>query len=155
MPARDIKKELSQLSSLQREVRLLDDQLSRLHERRKKINSSVRTDGAKGSTPYFPYTLHNITITGLSDDELVAKVEIRESIDKVKKKLHKRRAACVKEYNRLNDFIAAVNDSDMRQILTLRYIYHLEWQDIAAKMGPEASEDSVRMAHERFLKKFQ
>lgn len=149
----DIKDDLTQLSKLQGEVKLLEDQLAKLKVRRQDINSNVRADGVKGSMPDFPYVLHNILVKGLSDMELGEKVSIRTDIQHIKKQLDRKREACVKEYVRLNSFILNVNDSEMRQILTLRYIYDAEWQDIADHLGGKATEDSVRVAHDRFLKK--
>jgi hypothetical protein len=154
MPKRDLKKELSQLSDLQGEVKMLEQQLAGLSEQRRDINSNVKTDSVKGSMPGFPYVLHNITVKGLSDDELGQKQGIKSDIEAVKAQLHDRRAACLKEYKRLNEFIASVDDSEMRQILTLKYVYGLHWPDIAAKMGPQVSKDSIRMAHDRFLEKY-
>ena len=53
------------------------------------------------------------------------------------------------EYNRLNRFIASVDDSLMRQILSLRYGF--SWQRIAFIIGGGNSADSVRMLINRFL----
>ena len=54
------------------------------------------------------------------------------------------------EYNRLNRFIASVDDSLMRQILSLRYVDGFSWQRIAF-IGGGNSADSVRMLINRFL----
>jgi hypothetical protein len=38
-------------------------------------------------------------------------------------------------------------------ILSLRYINGLSWEQVAASISPYASGESVRKAHERFLRK--
>lgn len=60
---------------------------------------------------------------------------------------------CMIEYNRLIRFISSVEDSQMRQILTLRYVNGMTWQRIATEIGGGNTEDSVRMALTRFLER--
>lgn len=55
------------------------------------------------------------------------------------------------EYNRLMRFISEVKDSQMRQILTLRYLNGLTWQRIATEIG-ETDESYPRRKHNKFLK---
>ncbi|GHV33167.1 hypothetical protein FACS18949_06390 [Clostridia bacterium] len=59
---------------------------------------------------------------------------------------------CFYELNRLNRYINAVEDSQMRIILSLRYINGLTWQQIAVSIGGN-TDDSIRKAHDRFLAK--
>ena len=59
---------------------------------------------------------------------------------------------CWYELNRLNRFIASVEDSQMRQILTLRYINRMSWQQVALAMG-ETDESYPRRKHNIFLEK--
>lgn len=154
MPKHDLKSELSQLSFFKKEVQLLDDQLCREQERQKKINSNFRTDSVRGSMKDYPYILHTISVSGLDDGEIAEKAQIRDDMKNIKKQLNKQPIACLTEYKRLYGFIANVEDSEMRQILTLRYVYGNEWQEIADHLGGKAMEDSVRKSHERFLEKF-
>ncbi len=58
---------------------------------------------------------------------------------------------CFFELNRLNRFISTVDDSLIRQILSLRYVNGLTWRQIAFSVGGGNTEDSVRKAHDRFL----
>ena len=51
---------------------------------------------------------------------------------------------CFAEYTRLLRFIRGVEDSRMRQILTLRYRNGMTWQRIAMEIGGGNTEDSVR-----------
>ena len=59
---------------------------------------------------------------------------------------------CWYEMNRLNRYIDSVEDSQMRQILTLRYIKQYSWYKIANEIGGNNTADSIRMMHNRFLK---
>ena len=59
---------------------------------------------------------------------------------------------CWYELNRINRYIQGVEDSFMRQVLTYRYVNGLSWNQIALSIGGGNTADSVRMAHNRFLK---
>jgi len=59
---------------------------------------------------------------------------------------------CFYELNRLNRFINSVGDSQMRMILSLRYINGMTWQQIAFSIG-EYDEQYPRRKHNEFLKK--
>lgn len=54
--------------------------------------------------------------------------------------------------NEIEEFIASVDDSRMRRIINLRYIENLSWNRVADKIGGGNTEDSIRMAFNRFLK---
>lgn len=56
------------------------------------------------------------------------------------------------EYNRLITYINSIEDSYIRQILTLRYVNGLSWQQIAHHMGGGNTSDGVRMACNRYLR---
>lgn len=58
---------------------------------------------------------------------------------------------CWQELRRLSRYISTVEDSQMRQILTLRYIECLTWNQVADAIGGGNTEDSVRKAHDRYL----
>lgn len=50
-------------------------------------------------------------------------------------------------------FICSVDDSQMRLILSMRYIDKLSWRKIAFKLGGKNTEDGVRMMEHRFWEK--
>ena len=126
------KKELSQLYWLNREI---EEQQRRLAEL-----ESLATSCA-------------YQITGMPkgrgvDDKLakyVAEIaDLRSLIDLNIKK-------CFYELNRLNRYINSLEDSLIRQILSLRYINRLSWLQIAFSVGGNNTADGVRKAHDRFL----
>lgn len=60
---------------------------------------------------------------------------------------------CLQEVRRLNEYIESVDDSLTRQILTFRHMNGLSWTQVAACIGGGNTKDSVRMLHDRFLRK--
>lgn len=55
--------------------------------------------------------------------------------------------------NGIEEFIASLNDSQMRRIISLRFLDRMSWRNVAQNIGGGNTEDSVRMAFERFMKK--
>ena len=55
--------------------------------------------------------------------------------------------------NQIEEFIAGLKDSRMRRIINLRFIQNLSWNKVADKIGGGNTEDSVRMAFNRFMEK--
>ena len=55
--------------------------------------------------------------------------------------------------NKVEEFIASLDDSRMRRIITLRFIDNLSWFKIAERLGGKTTADSVRMEFNRFMKK--
>lgn len=76
----------------------------------------------------------------------------RENLETAKELLEAKMQVAFAEYNRLNRYIASVEDSFLRQILALRYVNGLSWTAVAMHMGGGNTGDSVRKAHDRFLK---
>ena len=53
----------------------------------------------------------------------------------------------------VEEFINSIDDSYMRRIINYRFIDNLSWVQVSFKMGAGYTEDSVRMAFERFMQK--
>lgn len=53
--------------------------------------------------------------------------------------------------NQVEEFIASVDDSRMRRIITLRFIDNLSWNKVADRIGGNNTEDSVKKAFYRFI----
>lgn len=126
------KSELSQLFYLNREIEREQERLASLEEAA--TDTSVKISG-------MPF------VGGMSDKTAIA-AEIADAKAIIKAK----QIAAVAEYNRLIRYINSVNDSFIRQILGLRYIDGKSWQGIANEIGGNTA-DSIRMAHNRFLRK--
>ena len=61
--------------------------------------------------------------------------------------------ASVVEYNRLIRYIETIDDPMIREIMRLRHLDGKSWRNVAKGLGGNNTEDGVRKAHDRFLKK--
>jgi len=127
------KKELSQLCWLKREIAGDRERLRELESRA--VSAGVQLTGMPGAG--------GIRDTvGRYASEMA---DLRHSIDS-------KRQRCWEELQRLVRYIDTVEDSLMRQILTARYVEGKSWNQVADSIGGGNTEDSVRMAHNRFLR---
>ena len=126
------KNELSQLYWLNREIKRDKQKLAELRTAAEggtaKISGMPHVSGVSRS-------LENYSVLIAEQEELI-NAKIKQTIIL---------------YNQLNRYIATVQDSLMRQILTCRYIDGFSWAKVAMCVGGNNTEDSVRKAHNRFL----
>lgn len=125
-------KEMSQLYYLNREIEHLQRQLEELECL------------AEGTTQMITGMPHG---SGTSDK--VGRYAVR--IADLRSMIDNRKARCWNELNRLNAYIDGVEDSLTRQILTLRYVNGLSWQQVADSVGGGISSDGVRKIQQRYL----
>lgn len=129
------KKELSQLYWLNREIEADKRRLEEL--RLAAVSATAKITG-------LPH------VTGVRDKvgEIAVLIEEQSKLIELKKK------QTVIEYNRLMRYINSVDDSLMRQILKLRYVNGLSWQQVAFAIG-ENDEQYPRRKHNKFLQSQQ
>lgn len=128
-------KELSQLYYLNREIEM--DQ-RRLEELRAKSTSpgSPRFDGMPKGTA------------------TVSKVErYAEEIADLEAIIAAKQQQCIHERNRLERYIADIDDSLTRQIFKLRFVKGLSWVQVAQRIGGSSTEKSVSVICYRHIKK--
>jgi len=128
------KKELSQLYWLNREI---EEQQRRLEELECLATSC---------TSHITGMPRSTGVTDRLSKHVAEIVDLKGLIDLNIKK-------CFYELNTLNRYIETVDDSQMRMILSLRYINGLNWVQIAMGIGGGNTADGVRKAHDRFLAK--
>jgi len=128
------KKELSQLYWLNREI---DEQQRRLDELECLATSC---------TSHITGMPRSTGVTDRLSKYVAEIVDLKGLIDLNIKK-------CFYELNRLNRYIETIEDSQMRMIISLRYINGLNWVQIAMSIGGGNTADGVRKAHDRFLAK--
>lgn len=129
------KKELSQLYYLNREI---EEQQRRVRELENlatsctsQITGMPRAEGVSDKIAKY--------VTEIADLKALIDLNLKK---------------CFYELNRLNRYINTVEDSEMRMILSLRYINGLSWQQIAFSIGYQ-DESVPRKRHNRFLRKFE
>lgn len=126
------KKELSQLYYLRKEIK-------KLRKKREEMESdSTFITQIIDGMPH---------LTGISDKTGRFATELAYLSLMIKNKEEQ----CVCEYMRLMTYINGIEDSEMRQIMTHRYIEGKTWQQVAFAMG-ETDESYPRRKHNIFLK---
>lgn len=128
------KKELSQLYYLNREIEELQRRIEELE-----CTATSTTSPITGMP-----SVH--TVRDKLGDYAAEIADLKGILDLNMKK-------CFYEFNRLNRYIQGLGDSEMRMILSLRYVNGLSWQQIAFSIGGGNSEDGVKKKAYRFLKK--
>ena len=123
--------ELSQLFWLKREIEREYERLTQLEE------------AATATTPQWS----GLPAAGLVADKTAIAAQIADARTVIKAKLE----LAVLEYNRLNRYIASIDDSLIRQIIALRFVDGLSWRQVALHAGGGNTEDSVRKAVKRYL----
>lgn len=126
-------KELSQLYYLNKEI--AQDKQKLLQFEEIATNTAAKITG-------LPH------VGGISD-----KTAIAAEIADLKTSIEARIQLSMVEYNRLNRYIQSVDDSLIRQIISLRFVDGLKWQQVAVSIGGNNNEDSLRMLLNRFLRK--
>lgn len=126
--------QLEQYIQLRREEKLWAKELEDL---RAKNRVWVR-DTVRGSSAVFPYTEHPISISGIVEtpDPRVAAMEER---------LHARRERCRREREEIEQYIDAVEDSQLRQILHYRFIKGYSWAKVSILMNNKESTLKMRL----------
>lgn len=134
------KKQLKQLRYLKSEIKILKEQIENL-------DYTTTKDSVKGSDQEFPYVQRTFTITGIDYEDYNRKVR------RLQRQLQRRLDELIDLVEETNSYIENIDDSLIRQIISLRYINGLTWDQVAASIGGNNTADSVRMLCDRFLKK--
>jgi len=137
------KRELSQLNFLESEIKQLK---KRIEWAENYGNPPIATDSVKGSSPHFPYTEHTIMITGIDYSKH------NGAVKKLKKEYQNKLDELASILEETFKYIYSLPNSEMRQILTLRYIDKLSWQKVAESMGLEGDGSTQRKKHDKFIK---
>jgi len=135
---------LTQINSIRKEIKDLQD---RLEKSIKPVE--VVTDSVQGSGRDYPYIKHNCVIQGIDEHRVVLNKKNRKKYEKlIKSNEHKLEKLIVKlEYE-----LKYIEDSDVRRIIRYRYEDNLNWVQIQIQMEYE-HEDTARKKLERFLEK--
>ena len=128
------KKELSEIHWLYKEIAMWQKELDRL-ENQSLVKGQNLSDAPHGSS-----TRSKVENQAVQPETIKADIEVL-----------KERAE--QEKNKIRQYIKSINDSQIRQIINYRFVEHLKWDEVAARMGAGYTADSVRMALRRFFDK--
>lgn len=138
-----LKELLKDFDDIQNEIEDLNKRLEKMN----KIENTVTSDSVQGSSKYFPYTKHNIKISGIRvPRNKNLKRKYRKMIESKKHKLDKMRLEIEYELN-------YVKDPKIREIIRYKYNDNMNWKQVMRKMKYN-SEDTARKKLQRFLKKY-
>lgn len=87
------------------------------------------------------------------DERRIKELENTPELVEVKAEIEKKYVRIKAEWTRLEQYIANVDDSYMRQILTLRYAYNYSWRKVALRIGGGNTADGVKKRCQRFVSK--
>lgn len=124
-------KELNQLYWLKKEIEQQQKRLSKLRLV-SNIRRPVLTDIPKSTEQKNIIEYYVINVVDLENI-------IKSNIER-----------CIEETKKIESFIATINDSEMRQIVTLRSIQGLTWEQIGQKLNSDRT--TVSKKFRKFLK---
>lgn len=133
------KTDLEQMSFLHKEIEDLQERLDKLNKPLKQVIDSVQ-----GSSISYPYIQHHCIIEGVEYPKHGnLKRKLKKLIKDSKRDLDKR-------INNLEYELKKIEDSEVRQIIRLRYEDNLNWIQIMFKMDYK-SESTAKMKLKRFF----
>lgn len=128
------KHELKQIYYIDREIRMWQQKLEELNN--KSRIGAPRLTGMPNGTE-----IHNKV-----ESDAIEKAEMSAVINGLLVKLQRQR-------REITEYIEGIDDSVIRQIMFCRYVHLMSWTQTALEIGGKNTADSVRKAHDRFLRK--
>lgn len=111
--------------------------------------STEQIDAVTGSSTEIPYQKHSVLLHGCVQAPKVVKA--RKSLEGVYNAKLERLYAVIAEVEKTME---EIDDARARNIIRMRYMDGMEWNDIADKLDDGSTMDSVRMYAKRVLEKF-
>lgn len=128
-------KQLSQLYYLNREIELDQQRLEELRAKAERL-IAPKFDSMPRGGPTINYIEKYVT----EIVDLTAIVQAKQQ-------------QCICERNRLESYIAGINDSLVRMIFTLRFINGLSWEQVAKSIDEKLTDSYVRLTCHRYIKR--
>ena len=154
-------KELSQLYRLNKEIAEEEERLAELDEEIRKDtnrlialqNRAVSPSAGSGGgimSSGEGSALENAVLRMIETEELLkAKITERSACVAI---IQGKLIECFKERTRLEKYVAGIDNSYIRSLITLRFIELLEWGEVAEKIGKPEAECAIKKMVYRFLK---
>ena len=135
----NIKDCLLQYCDIKTEVQELEKRISDLEKQNNEYSI------VQGSSLEPPFCLQEIEISHTD-------LKKAKEIEKQKCILDERYIKLLEMQTKVEEEISKLPTSRLRMIFEFRYIDNLSWQQTAWRIGNKATENSIRMEHNRFLK---
>lgn len=129
-----------------RQLRFLKSEIKMLREQMDELGASIVTDVVEGSETEWPYTKRKFIIQGADYKEYEQKTR------QLRGRLQQRVNDLMDLLTEINKYIEGIDDSLLRQIITLRHVNGLTWEQVAAEVGGGNTAESVRQMHSRYFK---
>ena len=141
------KNALTQYMDLVREIEEVEQRIRKTErELQKIIDEGEVTDMVRGGEG----GIQHFTITGFPQRDYAKK---RTLLNTRKSILHALKSEIEQSINDVQVFIAGLDNSHDRRIVTMRVIDKMSWRQIAQNIGGGNTADSVRMAYNRILER--
>lgn len=126
------------------------EELSRLYNLNREIEQDKqRLDELRAAATDTSAKITGLPHVGSIADKTALAAEIADTVSIIEAK----QRMCIAEYNRLCRYIASIDDSLVRQIISLRFINGLSWRQVSNHVGGANTEESVKKIFYRFLRK--
>ncbi len=142
---------LSRAKELRLSITNLEEKISGINERGHYVTDSVNR-GRKGKK-----ALGKVTIAGYASDGYK---KMAESLMAQQSQLMEEEQELIKLTTDAEEYIARIEDIEMRNILDLYYLHGLTWVQVSHRLNQlykrkEYTADSCRCRHDRFFKKIK
>lgn len=136
---------LIQYSDLQQEIIELQERRKTLEKQFKSfLDGGTVTDMVTGGSG----GIQHFKIEGFP---IVAYEKARKSLQKNIQRIEDKYTELLELQNEVEEYIESISDSRMRRIIRMRFLDKLTWNQVADNIGGGNTEDSVRMAFNRFI----
>ena len=109
---------LEQYQSLCKDIKELKQEIDNMRR------DTTTKDSVTGSSPHYPYTIHQIVIEGVD-------YEHRPIVEAMQRQLQR----AINQRMEIEEYIASIDDSEIRLIARLKYLRGMSWQQIAFQIG--------------------
>ncbi len=132
--------QLKQYKALQREIEALNKAIVEMGEKGPSVSSDAVSSAAE-----WPYSKHTVQIDGLDWSEYERQMRM------VLRKREAAKARAAAQLSEIEEYIAGIEDSELRQIVRCRFIEGLTWIQTAFRIGRH-DEQYPRKKLDNFLK---
>ena len=112
----------------------------------KKARKRIEQDAVKGSSHEFPYTLQTFHIEGLA----YPVVKDPDELDRLEEILKERLQTAERIKHDVEAWLNTI-PIRMQRIIRYRIFDELPWNDVAERMGRQATAESVKKEYQRFM----